>query len=132
MFGKLFSNKLAKILLITWKILGKFLVNAWPAWPILGMGSHSHDLGMNSFSFLLVSVSDLGKPFPNWYVSVKIVMSRALLLFLCQNYHVSCFKLVLLCQNCYVSCFIATSVFFSCLQSFLFYKEVHASWVHTS
>ena len=29
-----------------------YLVNFWPAWPILGMESHSRDLRMNSHSFL--------------------------------------------------------------------------------
>ena len=30
-----------------------YLTNSWPAWLMLGMESHSRDLGMNSHSFLL-------------------------------------------------------------------------------
>ena len=34
-------------------IHGKYLVNSWPAWSVLGMKSHSRNLGMNSHLFLL-------------------------------------------------------------------------------
>ena len=99
-------------------------------WYLIGKRTPSCDLGINSHSFLLVSVSDLGKPFPNWYVSLKIVMSGALLLFLCQNHYVLCFKLPCLCQNCYVSYFIGMSMSkLLCLKLYCC-KEVPASWVH--
>ena len=35
---------------------GKYLVDAWPTYarPMVGMGSHTRDLGMNSHSFLFL------------------------------------------------------------------------------
>ena len=32
--------------------------NSWPSWPMLGIESHSRDLGMNSLSFLLLIKTD--------------------------------------------------------------------------
>ena len=42
------------ILAQAWSILGLCLAQAWPtyAWPMLGMESHSRDLGMDSHPFL--------------------------------------------------------------------------------
>ena len=40
--------------LVNWSLLAQCLVNTWSnSWPMLGMKSHTRDLGMNSHSFLL-------------------------------------------------------------------------------
>ena len=73
----------------TWLMLGLCLDYAWPtyAWPMLGMESHSRDLGMDSHPFLLyflpkirkfrktalssrllsVKSTDLSKKWPDFY-----------------------------------------------------------------